>query len=77
MEVAPILFAFAAALGYSCLDAIAAYNVNIIGMSLFQFMWFRNVRHVSCPATYLSPLLSGSADVLDTGICRIARLIVR
>ena len=39
----PIIIAFFPALGFSCLDAIAAYMVNVVGMTIFQVMVCRNV----------------------------------
>lgn len=47
----PILVAFVASLGFSCLDALAAYLVNIVGMSAFHVMCFRNVSINSSPAS--------------------------
>jgi len=42
--IPPIIVAFFPALGFSCLDAIAAYMVNVVGMTIFQVMVCRNVR---------------------------------
>lgn len=39
----PIIIAFFPAFGFSCLDAIAAYMVNVVGMTIFQVMVCRNV----------------------------------
>jgi hypothetical protein len=47
--IPPTIIAFFPALGYSCLDAIAAYMVNVVGMSVFQMMVIRNVRPSSLP----------------------------
>jgi hypothetical protein len=41
--IPPILIAFFPAFGFSCLDAIAAYMVNVVGMTIFQVMVCRNV----------------------------------
>jgi hypothetical protein len=41
--VPPIIIAFFPAFGFSCLDAIAAYMVNVVGMTIFQVMVCRNV----------------------------------
>ena len=43
MMIPPIVIAFFPALGFSCLDAIAAYMVNVVGMTIFQVMVCRNV----------------------------------
>jgi len=41
--IPPIVVAFFPALGFSCLDAIAAYMVNVVGMTIFQVNVCRNV----------------------------------
>lgn len=48
-HIPPIIVAFIPPFGFSCLDAIAAYMVNMVGMSVFQVMAVRNVR---CPVRY-------------------------
>lgn len=39
----PIVAAFVSPFGYTCLDALAAYMINIVSMSPFQVICFRNV----------------------------------
>lgn len=59
--IPPIIIAFFPALGFSCLDAIAAYMVNVVGMTIFQVMVCRNV---SCP----HPDFAANVQTLATSI---------
>lgn len=54
LTLPPTAVAFLPPFGFSCLDAIAGYMINVIGMSAFQFMAFRNVGHLCLASTALS-----------------------